>query len=107
MNDDRSDNIIRQLQQLQLQQAELLAQLDTYRRAPTPLLQQIPASTDTSTPPPALPPIFQIGDQVRILNPRPFQPSKGTIIKISETRITIRTAARNTIIRAPKNIIHI
>ena len=99
-NDARIDDIVQQLQQLQIQQLDLLTQLETYRRLSVASELPLP---DSSSPPSLT--RFSIGDRVRILNPRFLQPNEGIIIKISAIRITLRTAAGNTIVRAPKNLL--
>jgi hypothetical protein len=47
---------------------------------------------------------LQIGDNVRILNPRRFQEDTGIITKISETRVTITPRRGIKIVRDPKNV---
>ena len=99
IDDDGVTDIVRELQLLHLRQAELLAQLETADRRSTPVSRTTKLSQGQNT-------TFQIGDHVRITNPRFLQPTTGIIIRISATRITIRTPAGNTTVRAPKNIAH-
>ena len=110
-NDDHIQEIIRELHALNIRQADLLDQLNTYRQDPTRATTRQATRQQAErilepTPPHTITTQFHIGDKVRILNLRPLQPSAGKIIKIGPTRITIQTASGNTIIRAPKNIVH-
>ena len=117
MNNDRVNDIIDQLQQLHIQQLELLSELhrqtaheDPHDRIST--TAEVPSATqapiaDTRTNIRTTTATLHIGDRVRILNPRFLQPTTGTIIKITTSRITIQTPSGNTIIRAPKNVIRI
>ena len=52
---------------------------------------------------------FEIGDKVRIINPRPFQPKQGTIKKIgvSTDRLTVQSKNGTKIIRASSNLVHL
>ena len=52
---------------------------------------------------------FEIGDKVRIVNPRPFQPRQGTIIKIGvrTDRLTVLSENGTKIIRASSNLIRL
>ena len=94
MSSDQSiADIVAQLNQLQLQQSELLTQLTglSGRNA-------IPVVVDGTQSE------FQVGDSVRILNPRGPQANTGVISKISANRITVTTASGSKIIRAYHNI---
>jgi hypothetical protein len=98
-NDDQDiAAIIEQLQQLQLQQSVLLTRLATIngRNAEG---EYFNATADP-------PRDFQIGDRVRVLNPKRFQPKKGVIIAIGSGRITVQAPNRTTVQRAPDNLVH-
>ena len=47
---------------------------------------------------------LQVGDKVRIVNPKEGQESEGTVSKISPFRVTIITPKGISILRAPKNL---
>ena len=47
---------------------------------------------------------FVIGDRVRVINPGRLQENEGQIISISVSRVTLRTATGNTIVRAALNL---
>ena len=47
---------------------------------------------------------FVIGDRVRLINPGRLQETEGQIISISVSRVTLRTATGNTIVRAAINL---
>ena len=47
---------------------------------------------------------LQVGDKVRIVNPKEGQESVGTVSKISPFRVTIITPKGISILRAPKNL---
>ena len=65
--------------------------------------QEDPPS-DTSTRTTLLDSDFVVGDRVRILNPRPFQPREGVIIGSGRKFINIRGNDNSSISRAPKNL---
>ena len=103
-NDSESDiaDIIAQLQHLQLQQTNLLEQLarsQIQNTASEPLEREY---FDTAA---EVPRDFQIGDRVRILNPKRFQANKGTIIRIGESRVTIKPPIGRNIQQSPNNLI--
>ena len=98
-------DLVAQLTRLQLQQTEVIARLTqltgtqdrekrTEKRTVSPQRPTTPVATRE----------FAIGDRVRILNPRPFQTTTGSIKKIGTHRITVRTESGSNIIRAPKNL---
>ena len=87
-NNDDIPDIIRQLDNLQLQQDGLLLRLVELTN---------PASRE--------PRPFVIGDLVRIANPGPSQPTTGRITKIGKERITVTAQSGKKIIRVPKNLI--
>jgi hypothetical protein len=76
-------DIIKQLQRLQVQQANLITKLERLSTIGD-------KATATNT---ALRTVreFAIGDRVRIKNPRVLQPQKGKILKIGTDRITIQS----------------
>jgi hypothetical protein len=100
-NDKEIQDIVEQFRQLQLQQTALVAcavarlqQLDGNK----PRAQRQDGNTREDRE-------FAVGDRVCIKNPRPFQPSRGTIQKIGQARITIKGRDGKTIIhRTPKNL---
>jgi transcription antitermination factor NusG len=102
-NDPDVKDIIAQLQRLQIQQSTLLTRLgqlsQSGQRTDPP-----PNATRDATPNAARE--FEVGDRVRIRNPGVFQPTKGTIIKIGASRITVQARNGTKIVRAPKNLIH-
>jgi hypothetical protein len=107
--DEELNNIVRQLESLQIQQAALtnrLGRLVTRQRERRPT---VPAARETTAPRAATPdPIyraFTVGDRVRIKNPNRLQPTFAIIIKIGADRITLkgRNGGKN-IYRAPHNL---
>ena len=44
-----------------------------------------------------------IGDQVRIINPSRFGGKEGTVVKLTQTRVTVATT-RGKVVRAHKNV---
>jgi transcription antitermination factor NusG len=103
-HDEEIKNIVAQLKGLQIQESELLQRLEQLsetnnRNTPTPL----PASPTQIRE-------FRIGDLVKILNPKPFQIKKGTIIRIGvdTDRITVQsTNGSSKVIRASFNLAHL
>ena len=99
-------NIVQQLQLLSIQQTDLLARLDIL----TQKGQQDKKKPAVASKPSAVieQPLTQrdlaIGDQVRIDNPRRLQPSTGKVIKITQTRVTVKAANGEKIVRAAKNV---
>lgn len=111
--------LITQLKILQLQQTNILERLDSARsrQGTDNAGQRTRAAAETtsrqetrqergSTNREATTREFVCGDYVLIRNPNPFQADRGTITKITATRITVQTATGSKIQRAPKNIIH-
>jgi hypothetical protein len=47
---------------------------------------------------------FEIGDRVRIRNPRMLQANRGKIVRIGASRITVKAKNGTTIVWAPKNL---
>jgi transcription antitermination factor NusG len=100
IDNDEIENLIRQLQELQLQQTELLARLEraSHNQARANRNETRSARADEVQ-------AFTIGDTVRIKNPSRFQSNAGSITKIGTNRITVRTKSGKLILRAPKNLI--
>ena len=95
---DEIKNIVTQLRRLQIQETELLERLELLTETGVNATQT-PIATQ----------LFVIGDLVRIKNPRPLQPKKGTIIRIGADtdRITVLAKNGSKIVRASFNLIHI
>jgi hypothetical protein len=99
MSDREILDVIAHLQCLQLRQTELLIVLGE--------LSQNRDNNDAAAAARAPPNVvreFTIGNRVRIKNPRLFQANRGTIVKISASRITVRTGSGSKILRALHNI---
>lgn len=91
-NDREIQNIVEQLQNLQIRQATLVSRLEELNRNK----KNKRNTGDTPRP-------LEVGDWVRVLNPRPFQARRGKITKIGK-RVTILTAAGDPIVRAAQNL---
>lgn len=98
-DDDTIESIIKQLNDLQLEQNDLLIRLE---RARAEEVQQARTPTRPDKPQQARP--FQVGDRVQIKNPGPFQATTGTITKVGNSRITVTTQSGSKILRAAKNL---
>ena len=100
-NDQEITDIVIQLQRLQLQQSVLLQRITQLSGDNNNNAEE----NNNNTAEPASPHReFVIGDQVRIINPKPFQPNKGRIIKIGD-RITVLAKSGTKIHRAAKNLV--
>jgi hypothetical protein len=97
MRNDRVQELIAELNQLQIQQTALLVRLDTAIGNETTLF----GGSDQGT---QRPRDFSIGDNVTIKNPNPFQSNEGTITKIGKRRVTVTTQKGQKILRDPKNL---
>ncbi len=97
MRNDRVQELIAQLNQLQLQQTALLQRLDTAISNETTLYGDIGQEAQE-------PRGFAISDNVTIKNPNPFQSNEGTITKIGKRRVTVTTPKGQKILRDPKNL---
>ena len=102
--DAEVQEVIELIKALNIQQTALISRLER-------LSAEGEERRTTATPRAAVPTViapraYQIGDEVRILNPRILQPSRGRIIKIGATRITVKAPNGTTIVRAPKNLAH-
>jgi hypothetical protein len=84
--------ITTQLQRLQLQQDSLISRLERLSESGT---SEHKGTTRE----------FVIGDKVKISNPGLFQITKGKIVKIGKTRITVQGSNGKKVVRAPKNLI--
>lgn len=96
MRDEVAD-IIEQLQALQVRESELLGRLE---EATTGERGRNGESAAPNRPAGR----FIIGDRVIIRNPRPFQPKRGTIVKVG-ARITVLASNGTKVVRAPSNLI--
>jgi ribosomal protein S17 len=105
MTDDNDEiqYITRELQSLQLRQTELLARLERVSRNERTTNRTNRANEHATETEEVQE--FTIGDKVRIKNPRPLQENQGIIVKITESRITIKPKKGINIVRAPKNVI--
>ena len=92
-NDDEVQNIINQLKDLQLEQRRLVGRLERARHR-----ERTEEREDRA---------FAIGEQVRIVNPKPGQEDRGEITKIGGTRVTVKTATNKKIQREPQNLIRL
>ena len=97
MRNDRVQELIAQLNQLQIQQTALLVRLDSAIGNETALSGDFGQETQE-------PRGFAIGDNVTIKNPNPFQSNEGTITKLGKRRVTVTTPTGKKILRAPKNL---
>jgi dsDNA-specific endonuclease/ATPase MutS2 len=89
-------DIITQLQNLHIQQATLILRLEHLsEEGDNASGPKAPTGTTRA---------FEIGDQVRIRNPRRLQAVRGKIVRIIASRITIEVKNGTTIVRAPKNL---
>jgi hypothetical protein len=104
--DEDIQDLIRQLQDLQIQQSELLVRLQRAQfRNDTRRTGNSDVATPNTTPSSEQRTggSFRIGDLVRIKNPTFLQANHGVIEKIGK-RISVRTASGNLIVRASKNL---
>jgi hypothetical protein len=83
-----------QLQNLQIQQATLISLLERLSEG----------GENASGPTTGTTREFEIGDRVRIRNPRRLQAIRGKIVRIGTSRITVEAKNGTTIVRAPKNL---
>ena len=102
MSNNEVQDLIAELRRLQIRQTDIIGLLARLTDVPRDETRTV--SPHRPTPPNAIR-AFAIGDRVRIVNPRPFQATTGTITKIGTNRNTVRTASGGTIVRAPKNLI--
>ena len=86
MRNDRVQELIAQLTQLQIQQMALLVRLDTAISNKAALSGDLMEEAQE-------PRGFAIGDNVNIKNPNPFQANKDTITKIGTRRVTVTTSS--------------
>ena len=103
MNNDEVKEIVSRLQRLQIEQSSLIDRLARVtENQPNIVIDEpatratIPIGTTTSS--------FNIGDRVRVKNPGLLQQGTGSVYKVTDTRVYIRTPNGNTLYRAPKNI---
>jgi hypothetical protein len=97
MSNDKVQDLIEQVKNLQLQQTELLVRLERARgnEARAGVYDEEESGTRE----------FAIGDKVRIKNPTRFQADQGVITKIGPSPIIIHTKTGSKILRAPKKLI--
>jgi hypothetical protein len=100
---DEIKDIVEQLQHLQIQETKLLRRLERLNETDRQAVEVDVVDT------PEISREFRIGDLVQILNPKPFQIKKGTIIRIGAgtNRITVQSKNGIKIVRAPSNLAHI
>lgn len=108
MNNDREvTELLEQLRDLHIQQSVLVGRIINIANreqvheatATTPTATAVPTTyTATGDRP------YQIGDQVKINNPRPLQFKYGTVKRIGATQITVESSTGKTLSRLPKNL---
>ena len=105
MSSKEIQRLIEQLQQLQLHQQEVTNRLAilTATRVDTREVEEV-VHIISAVPEPNTT-VLQIGDRVKIRNPRPNQERSGVVPKIGKTNITITSASDGKIVHAPQNII--
>jgi hypothetical protein len=97
-NEQDIKEVIAQLERLHICQSELLQRLGR--------LSETGENTTTRRPDTARAlEDFIVGDTVRIRNPGVFLATRGTIIKIGISCITVQAQNGTKIVRAPKNLI--
>jgi hypothetical protein len=97
-NEQDIQDIIAQLQSLQLQQATLIQRLERLSEHREDNNETTAVTSINATR------RFGIGDRVSINNPGRFQATRGTIIKIGNSRITVQARNGSKITRAPHNL---
>ena len=100
--DAEVQEVIELIKALNLQQTALISRLE--RLSAEREEERRTTATPRAAPTVIAPRAYHIGDEVRILNPQRLQPSKGRIIKIGATRITVKASNGSTIVRPPQNI---
>jgi peptidoglycan hydrolase CwlO-like protein len=111
MENNDLQEILKQLQQLQLQQTNLTAKLAATIAATQATPPEVTNKGTSELKPEAKKKasakqqrVLNVGDKVQIRNPRPNQENRGTIVKIGASNITVQTATGTKIIRAPHNL---
>ena len=108
MSDEQDEirDIVAQLKRIQIEESILLQRLGELSETDGGHTQTDHQKSDTQE---GTTRGFEIGDKVRIINPRPFQPKQGTIIKIgvSTDRLTVQSKNGTKIIRASSNLVHL
>jgi hypothetical protein len=92
--DEEIKELIQQIGRLQIQQSTLVTRLSRLNRQ---VQDESRAQDDIRT--------FSIGDKVRVRNPKMDQASKGKIIRITDSRITMEARNGEKVWRAPSNFI--
>ena len=92
MSDEQNEirDIVAQLKRIQITESTLLQRLEVLSGTGEGYTRTDKQKSDTQE---GTKRGFEIGDKVRIINPRPFQPKQGTIIKIgvSTDRLTVQS----------------
>jgi hypothetical protein len=91
MSEEKKQNIINKIKQLQIKQDELIKQLESLE------------INDTTTKSKNTNREIEIGDKVNILNPGRFQERSGEVCKIGKL-ITVQTKRGRKIVRVRKNL---
>jgi hypothetical protein len=110
MNNDKEVNeILEKLRDLHLQQAELVNRIITItnreqgnespRRETEHTVRTTTTTQEETTHRP-----FQIGDHVKVNNPKRSQFNRGTIKRIGAVQITVEAPSGKTLSRLPKNL---
>lgn len=97
--------LVETLQQLQLQQQLITERLSVLVTTPNRQSLNTQPSARVTTPEPEET-VFDLGNKVRIKNPKVNQHNIGYITKIGKTNITVTTKGGIKIVRAPKNLQH-
>lgn len=114
MSSDDLQKIVKKLQELQIEQAALADQLATIAALRSTGTTSAATTASTTAPtarassrnkPPESTSVFNVGDKVRIRNPRPYQAHGGIITKIGASNITVTTRGGTKIVRAPHNLV--
>ena len=103
MDNNEIRDIVEQLQRLQIQQASLVDRLSRAAETLPNVVNDEPDNRRARIPTDN-PRQFAIGDRVRINNPRILQQPTGTVIRITEARMTVQTSNGGTVTRTPKNL---
>jgi transcription antitermination factor NusG len=91
---DEVEDLIGQLERLQVKQARLMTRLTRATAVAMNEQRRDPANRE-----------FKMGDQVRVRNPGPQQPTVGIITRITKSRIRVTGANGTSATRAFHNIL--
>ena len=75
---------------------------ERYNQEIEALIQELERAHISDTPASTDPTSIGIGDRVTILNPSRFGSKEGTVVKITQTRVTVATT-KGKVVRAHKN----